>query len=249
MTQVTIERTNLTMTDHLTRGFDPYTWGKYKIAIRHLNKYIPNWRNSKMLNVGCGAGDFSHLILKEINSPESLTSAEPDAEAFRMAQENLAEYPDSNLLNVSIENLDVPDNKPEVIFMHDVLEHIEDDKFAVKRLRDLISEDGWLVVSVPQNQWLYGQHDEELLHFRRYSKKSLAAALEPEFEIKTRRNYGFLFMPITLLYSVWLRHPYPKSVSKRDWKYWIARLLVAFEERVPVPNGTSILVFAKPRKH
>jgi 2-polyprenyl-3-methyl-5-hydroxy-6-metoxy-1,4-benzoquinol methylase len=60
-----------------------------------------------------------------------------------------------------------------VITMLDVLEHIEDDVEFLKRIRNVASEDHLILMSVPACQFLYGEHDRLLHHYRRYSRQTL----------------------------------------------------------------------------
>jgi len=73
--------------------------------------------------------------------------------------------------------------KPEgtygLVLMLDVLEHVDDDRGA---LRDTVSSflapGGWLLVSVPAGELLFSRHDELLGHKRRYTPARLRALVE-----------------------------------------------------------------------
>jgi SAM-dependent methyltransferase len=58
-----------------------------------------------------------------------------------------------------------------------VLEHIEDDLFALEQMRRVLVPGGHLALLVPAHQLLYGEFDRAVGHFRRYGKKELAAKL------------------------------------------------------------------------
>jgi hypothetical protein len=60
----------------------------------------------------------------------------------------------------------------------DVLEHIEDDRGALRELRRVVRPDGALVVTVPAYRWLWSQHDETHHHVRRYTRRALRANAE-----------------------------------------------------------------------
>ena len=53
--------------------------------------------------------------------------------------------------------------------MFDVLEHIEMDIASLAAIKDLLSKDGKLIITVPAYQWLWSIHDEHLHHQRRYT--------------------------------------------------------------------------------
>jgi hypothetical protein len=65
------------------------------------------------------------------------------------------------------------------VLMLDVIEHVEDDAALVGDVvGSLLSDDGWLLVSVPAYQALFSDHDRMLKHYRRYSPGDLRAVLE-----------------------------------------------------------------------
>jgi 2-polyprenyl-3-methyl-5-hydroxy-6-metoxy-1,4-benzoquinol methylase len=58
-----------------------------------------------------------------------------------------------------------------------VLEHIEDDMFALGQLGAVMARGGMLALLVPAHKWLYGEFDRAVGHFRRYEKRELATKL------------------------------------------------------------------------
>jgi hypothetical protein len=61
----------------------------------------------------------------------------------------------------------------------DVLEHIEKDAAELRLAAEFLAPEGHLIVLGPAHQWLFTPFDEAIGHFRRYSKKSLAAVAPP----------------------------------------------------------------------
>ena len=64
------------------------------------------------------------------------------------------------------------------VFALNVLEHIENESLAVQNLKKLLKPGGTLVILVPSYQWLFSRFDEELGHYRRYTKTRLTAVFE-----------------------------------------------------------------------
>ena len=62
----------------------------------------------------------------------------------------------------------------DLICLFDVLEHIEDDYRALRRVHALLKPGGRALVTVPAYQWLYGAHDRAHHHVRRYTARQLA---------------------------------------------------------------------------
>jgi SAM-dependent methyltransferase len=59
-----------------------------------------------------------------------------------------------------------------------VLEHIEDDLFALAQMHDSLATGGKLALLVPAHRFLYGEFDSAIGHFRRYERPELAGKLE-----------------------------------------------------------------------
>ena len=62
--------------------------------------------------------------------------------------------------------------------MLDVIEHIEDDLSFVRNVvQTMMTDDAWMLVSVPAYQFVFTSHDVELKHYRRYSPSQCVRVL------------------------------------------------------------------------
>lgn len=228
-----------TIADHEFRDDDVYAIGKYRLTARWLRTL----RGQGVLyNIGCGAGHFNTLA-SELGF--GVRAFEPDPNAFALARASTPKGCDVQQLGLdAIPGTAVAD----VVVMHDVLEHLEDDRDAVRHLAMLLKPAGTLVLSVPALPALFGYHDEQLGHYRRYTRRTLRAALEPTFKIKHLRFYGTTLMPITLWYSRLRRRPYPTAgASNTGVVARVLSLICRVEQRIPGPLGTSLICLARPR--
>jgi glycosyltransferase involved in cell wall biosynthesis len=65
-----------------------------------------------------------------------------------------------------------------------VIEHVEDDRGALRNIRSVLEPGGQAIILVPQGPFNFGTLDEVLGHFRRYTDASLsAAARDAGFEV------------------------------------------------------------------
>lgn len=223
-----------TQIDHEARKDDAYARAKYDITLRWLGL----GRGRTMYHIGCGSGVFNAMA---VEAGFSVQAFEPDPAAADLA----AAAAPSQGCTITMAGLqDVPGEAvADVIVMHDVLEHIEDEAGAVAHLRRLSRNGAVLVISVPALPALFGYHDEQLGHFRRYTRRSLHRALEPTFAVKRMRYFGFSFIPLALLFSRILRRPYPVAAGEEQ-PGLVSRLAdaaCAAEARIRVPIGTSIV--------
>ena len=80
------------------------------------------------------------------------------------------------------------------------LEHIEDDTLALKELKEQLSSNGYLVITVPALMSLWGAHDVQNHHFRRYTRTSLNKVLDAAgFEIVRWSYFNTLLFPLIFL--------------------------------------------------
>ena len=122
-----------------------------------------------IIDIGCGSGGNLD-VLAEFGPVIGVDRS--DTLAARARNRNVATAVYSG------EIFNVPDASTASIFtLFDVLEHIEDDREFLLRLRSIASQKHLLLISVPACQWLFSSHDELLHHYRRYSKRSLRTLL------------------------------------------------------------------------
>ena len=216
--------------DHAFRGADAYAQGKYDVTTRWLGRALPGQR---LLNIGCGGGEYNE-IARALGF--DVLACEPEAAAYELAvRQSTCEVRHCGLLELDVAPADA-------IVMHDVLEHIEDDAGAVDKLRTLLVPGGVAVISVPAYQWLFGHHDVQLGHYRRYTRRGLLALFEGAFEIEAARYYGAALIPVALWFSRIRKQPYPTARASRGIGHAAMRAICGLESRVPMPVGTSVIV-------
>jgi SAM-dependent methyltransferase len=85
----------------------------------------------------------------------------------------------------------------DAILYIDVLEHIEDDRGELRQAAARLKPGGLLIVLAPAHQWLYTAFDRAIGHFRRYTKRTLAAV----GPANTRRRRLFYLDSVGMLAS------------------------------------------------
>ena len=228
-----------TQADHEARKDDAYARAKYEITLRWLGP----GRGRTLYHVGCGSGVFNAMA---VEAGFVVHAYEPDPEAARLAIES--KPPDNCTITMAGLEAVEGDAVADIVVMHDVLEHIEDEAGAVAHLRRICRPGAAAIVSVPAMPSLFGYHDEQLGHYRRYTRRSLRRAVEGRFAVDQMRSFGFTFIPLALVFSRILRRPYPVGgddatpglVSR------VAGLACSVEARLPAPVGTSIICNLRP---
>ena len=202
-----------------------------------------NLNKPEILDYGSGVG-ANLSILKKFS--ENVDAYEPNSEIHELIK---AKYK-VNIIN-KIEK------KYDLIFLTDVIEHIEDDKGQMKNIVDLLKNNGRLLITVPAYQFLFSKKDEMLHHFRRYNKKTLQNILPDNIEIEKISYFNFfLFFPITIaiLFLKFFKIQFIDNVERTPNKLinYLMYKIFSFEKKflnfMNFPFGLSIILFVKKTK-
>lgn len=95
------------------------------------------------------------------------------------------------------------ENKFDLIFALDVLEHIKNDKLAVKEIKRVIKPKGIVLITVPHRKKYYTKQDEIIGHYRRYEINEIKRIFS-EFGMREIRTFGIYgqMMQISEIQSV-----------------------------------------------
>lgn len=138
------------------KGFIPKVYEAVKkINLKHKYKLASNGlKVGKVLDVGCGVGDFLHTA--EMHGWEC-TGVEPSEDAKVIAQKRM------NGKIISSEDLEnIPEGFFDLITMWHVLEHVDDLRWQVEQLRRLVKPKGRVVIALPNYKSYDGQYYKEL---------------------------------------------------------------------------------------
>jgi Methyltransferase domain len=141
------------------------------VIARVMQRYLPSDQSFEILEIGSGAG-VNVPLLKAFGSV-SAVEMHPGARA-KISED----HPDVTVRNGALPDPELLAGKSYgVVGMFDVLEHIAAESESLRAVRDHMTPDGKLFVTVPAYQWLWSRHDYVSHHQRRYTKGSLARAL------------------------------------------------------------------------
>lgn len=124
------------------------------------------------LEIGCGKGDVSaHLARRHGWSGVAIDFSEA---AIAEARRTLHAHPGIVVQRQALE--DVRGSFASIL-LWDVLEHIEDDRGALRTIAALLAPGGQLLLAVPSNPREWRWDDDFYGHFRRYTEAELRAKL------------------------------------------------------------------------
>jgi 2-polyprenyl-3-methyl-5-hydroxy-6-metoxy-1,4-benzoquinol methylase len=212
-----------------------------KIIIKLLQK------PQTILDFGCGSGALSACLLA---AGKTVVSRDVSENMLKMSEKYLKS---KNISNYKLQLGDLSQlndsEKYEAIVALDVLEHIENDREAVHKLKNLLTDNGLLVLSVPAIPWLYGPKDRDVGHYRRYDKKRLTALLEDAgFVIQSLRYWNLLGV-LPVWWSIKRNKKVDESFRYNDKEKLINKFLKfwfsAFENNVCSPLGLTLICVAQ----
>ncbi len=191
-----------------------------------------------VLDVGCGACLLSENLLKKGCNVIAIDS---DRKAIEIARKKGVTGFTADITRWQT------NTKFDCIVATDVLEHIDDDKAAIRKIYAMLKPNGCFVLNVPSYKFLFGAHDVSLGHKRRYSDGELKAKLEAAgFEIECQRHWNLLALPITIVATQIFKRDYPhERVSKLDLLSRLLEKLLLAESKINYRFGISILCKAR----
>lgn len=128
-----------------------------------------------------------------------------------------------------------------------VLEHIEDDRFALSQMASVLSSGGTLALLVPAHQILYGEFDRAVGHYRRYSRHELRKVLiETGFTVESLKFFSLAATLPWLINGRLLKRSFLPA-GQTDLANRLVPLL-KLERFIGPPFGLSLIAIAhKPR--
>lgn len=219
-------------------------------AARRYNAWqydrIAPYIGHRVLEVGSGVGNISQHIISDNRELVILTDTDP---YYR----NELRSRFGSQQKVMIDTLTLPDagagqrfadSRLDTVVALNVVEHIEDDVGSIRTMGELVGRGGKVIVLVPALTWLYGSLDEELHHYRRYGRRSLATTIDAA-GLELDQLFWFNIVGVA---GWWLN-----AVVRRKPRIPVAQLrtfdsLVPFlrlEDKLPIPLGQSLIAVCR----
>ena len=193
------------------------------------------------IEVSAGLGDYAAEWLEHTSK---MTLTEADAGRIVALKERFADH-----TGVSVRELLLPsDVKADhsAAISYNVLEHIDDDIGALRTMRSLIRPGGYVITVVPAFPFAMGPADIATGHVRRYTKKTMRAALAAaDLEI-VKLHYANSLGLIGYYVSTCLlkQMPGPGPMVK-FYDSTVAPLTRLIERGIRPPFGQSVISIAR----
>jgi len=179
--------------------------------LKNYNQRIVNFFIDKVdrksylvLDFGAGIGTLAEIFYKK-------TSIKPECfEICKKSQKILTQK------GFKLQNEFLNEEKYDLIFSSNVLEHIEQDSITIANLKKMLKKDGYLIIAVPAFNLLFSEFDVKVGHFRRYNFEMLKKICDQnDLEIEDMKFFdssGFFI----LLIMKFLRRDSCKKITAKN---------------------------------
>lgn len=198
-----------------------------QLIVQILRKYVPNLKDKRMLELGCGCGDvLSFLESNGINCE----GADIYLEALKFARK----ITNKPLYRLDIKKINFK-NEFDIIGVFDVLEHIKEDKLVIEKVLKALKPGGFFLLTFPTLPQLWSITDELAFHKRRYVISDLEKLLiEAGFKVLKKSHFIFFLLPIFFISR--------KRLKKN--KYSIKKLREISRKESQLNNTLNNLLYA-----
>jgi glycosyltransferase involved in cell wall biosynthesis len=216
------------------RRYNGWLWGK-----------IAPYVGERVLEVGSGTGNMTRYFALR----DEVVATDVDPRYVAMLRNTFADYPHVKVCQFDLGDPELPavvGRDFDTVLCLNVLEHVEDDVAALRRIHDALAINGHAVLIVPAMRALYGEIDRAINHHRRYEREDLRDKLQSAgFEVEYTTLFNSLGALGWYVNSRVLRRRTVPSFQARvnDWLVPILR----FEERIHCGYGLSLLSVARRR--
>ncbi len=193
------------------------------------------------IEIGSGLGDYA---LEWAPHFPRFTATEADPDRLVQLKERLAEHP-----SIEVRQMLLPSTEQgtySAVVSYNVLEHIEDHVSALRSMAGLVRPGGAVVLIVPAFEFAMSQVDIATGHVRRYTKKTMRAALTEAGLTVEKLHYANALGLIGYYMATSVFKLAPKEGPMvKVYDTTVLPVTKAFEKIVRPPFGQSVFAVAR----
>jgi len=177
-----------------------------KYCVLKLIKDLPT---GKILDIGCGAGDLCETMFRRGFDVKGIDFSD---EAIELCKQRVPIDEAQGRMRFEKQGMYDIHETFDIVFLFEVLEHIEDDQSVLRKIYDLLTPKGYLILSVPAHQKWFGPSDRYVGHYRRYDRSVIVDLLKQNgFDILKLWSYG---VPLANVTAIIHHQVYGKNIPK-----------------------------------
>ena len=225
----------------------------YDLRVTNLARFILRklpYRKARLIDVGAGNG----LVLRFFKKKDFIVSGMELSPALCEVMTKNPQMKGINIFQGDISQK-TGDENYDIVLASDVIEHIKDDRKALKNLFSFLKPGGSLVITVPAHSHLFGKRDKMWGHFRRYDKDDLIKRLSSlKGEITSLTYWNFVGYFAYFFYEKVLGKPvkenfrYSPSLSSRIFRGFLDFILRVETFLGYVPWGLTLVAIVRKNK-
>jgi ubiquinone/menaquinone biosynthesis C-methylase UbiE len=233
-----------------------YWWfnGKYRLVEKLL--HAPILANAPLplhiLDAGCGPGHF----MERLQAYGEVTGTDYSLKRLQYCREEGFQY----IAQTDLRRIPFKDNTFDLVTTIDTIEHIQEDAQAIREIHRVIKPGGMIALTVPAFMLLWGSHDVNQGHFKRYRVQEMTWLLEQTgFEIVKATYAEFLwFFPLLVIRKLKaLKDKVRPSQPSDDFMFlptWLNTILTALIvceapilQQINLPLGVTMICIARKK--
>ena len=173
------------------------SWGKkLEPRIERIVKEIPNIKDMKILDIGCGRGEMVFWAAEK--GAKNVVGIDYSSDAIDLSNLSKKHYSTDIQKKVNFKKMDAnklgfPDKSFDGIFMIEVMEHLypEEQERVLKEINRVLKDDGFVLIHTAPNKWF----NDFTYRFWCYPVSTLLVKI---YYIFTRHSYKNIFNPKNL---------------------------------------------------
>lgn len=169
-----------------------------QLFTRYINALNFDKTNAKILDIGSSSGTnlrmLKELGFKHYQGFDNNILSKIFCEKKELGKVTIGDICENNFA----------DNSFDLILASDVIEHIENDEKAIFEIKRILKPKGHAIITAPCFMSLWGIHDEQVMHKRRYRLKEISQKITKQnLQILESFYFNFaLFLPIFLFRKI-----------------------------------------------
>ena len=210
---------------------------------RWLVRLVSPYLGESPIEIGSGIGDYAAELAP---GRASFTATEPDPDRLAVLAHRFRGNPVVRVRQLGLPTGQTADHSAAVLL--NVLEHIEDDVAALRSAAGLVRSGGTMVVYVPAFNAAMSRFDRQIGHHRRYTRRTLRAALTAAGLPVQRLHYVNSVGLVSWFLLMRCARVTPRDgVALRAYDATVIRSVAWAERFVRPPFGQSVLAVARVR--
>jgi SAM-dependent methyltransferase len=229
-------------------GHPSYVWRfgqDRRLAL--VARHVP-LQGQAILDVGCGIGTY---VRKFRGFSDDVHGVDIDPERVARASETLP-----NIQVAPGERLPYPDGRFDVVFLHEVIEHVDDDRQTIGESLRVLKPGGRVVIFAPNRLYFFETHGVYLgrrflfgnIPLVNWLPNALRDRLAPHVRAYTHRGIERLFegQPARVAVHRYVYPGFDNVVARHRVLGWVLRRVCYFLERTPLQRfGLSHFLVAR----